>query len=267
MLRIVIPLIIFFSFVFSSERVTLSIYPLYLLAKEIAGDRLVLSVLLPAKADYHFYELSPKDIRKLSESSLIILSSPIEPWSGKIASLFGERVKILLKKRETVEGDMHFWLSPRRSLVVAERLYKVLSSSGSSKLHSHRFQRLKAKLSHIDREFSSLNSTCRLRTIISTHSAFKYLSEDYGIKEIAPREGHAHGDLSAGFLKEAMMLIRAKGIKYVIAPSGESSKLEEILKSEGLEIIHLDLKLSSYESYIRAIEDILKALRKALECE
>jgi len=50
-------------------------------------------VLVPPRADYHLYELTPKDLLKLARSELLFVSGvPLGGWETKAEEVFGGKV-------------------------------------------------------------------------------------------------------------------------------------------------------------------------------
>ncbi len=257
--------------VFADRLIFTSIYPLELIVKEIAGNSFRVESLLRGSADYHFYELSSGDILKLSKAEIIIVSSELEPWERKISQVFGrdKKVLILLKKEETLKGDTHFWLSPKSVLRIADRIYEKIASLNSTdkQYYNKRYKKFESELHLLDEMFEEMLGTCRLKTLVSTHPAFTYLARDYGIKQVAPAEGEAHGGLSLKFLKEVMRLKEEGKVKYVLVPTDEGSKLVKLLESKGIKPKYIDIKLSSYGDYFSGMKDVLKTLSEVLECK
>lgn len=63
-----------------------SFYPVYDLAKSIAGDSLDLRSFMPPNKDPHLWEPTPRDMKKLAESDLLIVNGAnMEKWLDKVS--------------------------------------------------------------------------------------------------------------------------------------------------------------------------------------
>jgi ABC-type metal ion transport system, periplasmic component/surface adhesin len=66
-------------------RVIATIFPIYDFARNIGGDKIKVTMLLPPGTDAHHYELKPEDIKKVSKADISF--SPTLKWnSGHIKS-------------------------------------------------------------------------------------------------------------------------------------------------------------------------------------
>ncbi len=243
-------------------------YPTYLIVKELAGSEVQIQTLLPQGADYHFYEISPKDVLRLSRADLVILASDSEAWERKVVKVLGDKVLVLLDEEKGLGGDTHFWLSPKRVMEVLPKVYSSLKRINPEGVtaYERNYENLMNALKVLDERFRKTLKACKFKSLIATHPAFTYVAVDYGFRQIAPKEGEAHGDLSLAFLKEAFRVIREEGITSVVSLKGEDSKLSSLFEKRGLRVLVFDAKLSSYSSYVSALEGVLEVLKRALGC-
>ncbi|MDO7788619.1 metal ABC transporter substrate-binding protein [Desulforamulus aquiferis] len=66
-------------------RVMTSIYPLYDLTKNIGGDNVLISNIVPSGSEPHSWEPSPKDMADMTKADVLILSGTgMEPWADKV---------------------------------------------------------------------------------------------------------------------------------------------------------------------------------------
>ncbi len=83
-------------------RIQTSFYPIYEFTKQVAGDLATVELLVPGGVEPHDWEPSPQDIRKLTESDLLIVNGAgMESWLEQVeASASGGKPEII----ETSEG-------------------------------------------------------------------------------------------------------------------------------------------------------------------
>ena len=84
-------------------------------------------------------------------------------------------------------ADPHFWLDPQRYSSVAEALAVKLGEIDPA--HKADFEKnaqaFATDLSALDAEFSTGLKTCTNTTMVTSHAAFGYLAERYGLKQKA----------------------------------------------------------------------------------
>lgn len=78
-------------------RIQTSFYPMYEFTKQVAGDLATVELLVPGGVEPHDWEPSPQDIRKLTESDLLIVNGAgMESWLEQVeASASGGKPEIV----------------------------------------------------------------------------------------------------------------------------------------------------------------------------
>ena len=65
--------------------VVATLFPLYDFAKNVAGERAEVTLLLPPGAEPHGFEPKPADIMRLNKADVFLYTSPdMEPWASDI---------------------------------------------------------------------------------------------------------------------------------------------------------------------------------------
>ena len=94
-------------------KVVTTLFPYYNLARQIAGDKVELSMVIPAGQDSHSFEPTPADIRLIQNADLLICNGgAMEQWvSQVVSSLDSESLKVItmmdyvdIVEEEVVEG-------------------------------------------------------------------------------------------------------------------------------------------------------------------
>lgn len=94
-----------------------SFYPVYDLASSVAGDTLDLRSFMPANKDPHLWEPSPKDMKRLSESDLLIVNGAnMEKWLDKVTESLpdlnvlrlSDSVELITYKGAAAMGDFQY---------------------------------------------------------------------------------------------------------------------------------------------------------------
>ncbi|MGW1372861.1 metal ABC transporter substrate-binding protein [Streptomyces sp. NPDC002446] len=202
-------------------KVTASFYPMEFLAEQIGGKHVEVTGLTKPGVEPHDLELTPKQTAQLSGSGAIVYLKGLQPavdeaieQSG-VENLADAASLTSLEAHGTEVGghqhadgdhhaeseaehsghaheseggkDPHIWLDPVKYAEVAKGVGKTLAKADPG--HKADFQKntdaLVKKLEGLDKEFKDGLKKRASDTFISTHAAFGYLAERYGLTEEA----------------------------------------------------------------------------------
>ena len=192
-------------------RVTTSIFAPYDFARQIAGDKINLSMLLPPGSESHSFEPSPRDIITIQNSDIFIyVGGESEEWVERILqSMNTEQMKILsmmdtvdVVEEEIVEGmeeeeeesayDEHVWTSPQNAIRIVMAISELLCEADSANAAFYR-QNTAAyieALEEIDAAFHEIVAGAKRKTIVfGDRFPFRYFADAYGLQYFAAFPG------------------------------------------------------------------------------
>tara|TARA_Y100001968_G_C19451246_1_gene768789 strand:- start:4664 stop:5611 length:948 start_codon:yes stop_codon:yes gene_type:complete len=168
------------------------------IAKNIAGERLIVRSITKPGTEIHNYQFTPSDLIKARDVDLIIENGlGLELWIEKFISSAGNIRNVVLSegmKPILIEGDLyagkpnpHAWMSPKRTLAYVDKLVEAfiqLDPRGES-TYLKNADIYKTKLLLLDKELLQVISQIpeEKRYLVSCEGAFSYLAYDYGMKE------------------------------------------------------------------------------------
>jgi len=250
-------------------QVVAGFYPLAFAASEIGGDRVAVTNLTPPGAEPHDLELSPRDVERIRSADVVLyLGGRFQPALEDAArEAEGRAVGLLEELDVPPDGDPHVWLDPVRYATIAERIGKALGRPEAG-------SRLAERLKGLDREFRSALSDCERREIVTSHAAFGYLSERYGLEQIAVTGLAPEAEPAPRELERVVRLARERGATTIFFETLVSSELAETVAREiGAVTAVLDPleglteeAAEAGEDYFSLMHENLAALRKALGC-
>jgi len=188
---------------FADVSVTTTIFPLYDVVKNIGGDKVKLTNLVPFGVEAHEFEPKAKDVATLSKSDFFIISSPaFEPWSKKVISSLkiqdktidmSQKVKLLEMKHDDHDAhghehkgsyDPHYWLSIDNYMSVAKEVATLLSTKDpeNANVYATNLAAYLTKLETLKTDYDVLKN-CQNKKVIVNHDAFEYLAHEYGITQ------------------------------------------------------------------------------------
>ncbi|MFF4078469.1 metal ABC transporter substrate-binding protein [Streptomyces sp. NPDC001777] len=192
--------------------VVASFYPMQFLAERIGGDHVSVTTLTKPGVEPHDLELSPRQIGGLTDADYILYLKGIQPAVDDAIAQSGAKDAVDAAKLTTLEkhgteagaddhehgaegddhghehgdeagGDPHIWLDPVKYAEVAEGVGKSLEKADPDHAADYRknTRALVTELNGLDKAFEDGLRNTATKTFITTHSAFGYLAERYGL--------------------------------------------------------------------------------------
>lgn len=261
-------------------RVVATFYPLADFARNIGGDLVEVSTIVPAGIEPHDYEPTPKDILALRNADLILIHGAIDDWAQKATTNIPEnKIVTTIGLIASIEGvvDPHIWLDPLLAIeqvrFVIDGLISIDPAHGRA--YNANGEEFMQKLRRLDSDYRQSLSQCKLQTVITSHDAFGYLSARYGFKTIAINGISAEEEPSSQKISEIIDLARKENIQHVFFESLVSPKISETIAKEiGGEILLFNPlegltgeEISRGENYISIMNQNLENLKTAMQCK
>jgi len=270
-------------------QVTASFYPYYFFASRIGGNKAQVTNITPAGGEPHDYEPSSGDIVKIESSKLLILNGAVEPWGDKIqADLKGKNTIVLVAgqglftQKVTDENgiyttDPHIWLSPalakKQVQAILNEFIKI--DPQNKAYYTANANSLIADLDNLDEDYKAGLASCQKKDIVTSHAAFGYLANDYGLTQVPIAGLSPDAEPSLKQLADLTNFVKMNNIKYIFFESLVSPKLAQTLASEtNAQTLVLDPlegltpdALAKGEDYLSVMKQNLQNLEIALECK
>jgi zinc/manganese transport system substrate-binding protein len=182
--------------------------------KNVGGDRVDLTMLVGPNADAHVYSPTPTDARKLADAKLIVVNGlGFEGWIDRLVKASGSKAPIVVaangvKPRRMADShghshgsDPHAWQSVANVKLYAANIRNGLIAAdpaGKAAYEANATAYL-AKLDALDREVRDAVAKipAERRRVITTHDAFGYFQDAYGLEFIAPQGVSTESEASA----------------------------------------------------------------------
>jgi zinc transport system substrate-binding protein len=259
-------------------------YPLAWLAAQVGGPDVTVRNLTRPGAEPHDLELTPRQIIDVGESTLAFYIKGVQPAVDKAVrehaehhSLNAETVVTTLPapQDEAADGaaDPHLWLDPSRFATVATALGERLARADTANAAGYRSRaaQVVTRLNALDEEFRTGLRHCARNDIVTGHSAFGYLAERYGLRQVGVSGLDPESEPSPGRIAELTGLIQRTGATTVFTETLSSPKTAATLAQEaGVRTEVLDpiegVKPGSHDDYFSVMRRDLATLRPALGC-
>jgi zinc transport system substrate-binding protein len=210
------------------ETVVASFYPLAFAAEQVGGEAVSAENLTPPGAEPHDLEVSPSDVGKIKSADLVLLlGHGFQPQLEDAAGSGPEVVALLDTAALDLhpDGDPHVWLDPIRYMKIVDRIGVVLRRPAA-------VSRLLARLRKLDKDYRRGLADCARRDIVTSHEAFAYLAERYGLNQIAVTGLNPEAEPTPQALQQTVDVVRASDATTVYFERLVSPRLAETVARE-----------------------------------
>ncbi|MFI1205852.1 metal ABC transporter substrate-binding protein [Streptomyces sp. BHT-5-2] len=223
-------------------KVTASFYPLQFLAQQIGGSHVEVSNLTKPGVEPHDLTLTPQQTGRLGEAGAIVYLKGLQPAVDDAVAQSGvkhiadaAKLTPLETHGPEVDGhhhttgdnhshsesepglDPHVWLDPVKFAQVAKGVNTTFAAADPA--HKADYQKntdaLVKKLDALNKEFADGLKNRASDTFITTHAAFGYLAERYGLTEEAISGLDPESEPSANRIKDLHTLAERHHVSTV----------------------------------------------------
>lgn len=246
-----------------------ALYPLAFAAAQIGGDTVEVTNLTPPGTEPHDVELSVRDVEEVRSADVVLyLGHGFQPAvADAVQDAGGTAVDLLEGLELRADGDPHAWLDPTLYAAMALRIGEALDRPGAAEDFADR-------LHELDAEYERGLASCERREIVTSHAAFGYLADRYGLEQIAVTGLAPETEPVASDLERLAGEIERTGATTVFTEPLVSPRLAETVAREaGVDTATLDPLEGVTEDaaqagadYFTVMRENLETLREALGC-
>lgn len=232
----------------SRIKVLATFYPVYDFTRNVGGDRIDLSLLVPETVDVHDFEPTPSSIQEVATANVLIYSGAgLEPWIPQVIAAANNPRLVLVdssqgitllpvppqfqKNNRTV--DPHIWLDPilakQQVMDILEGLIKAdpidqAYFTANARAYADKLDALDAAI---------LNATAHVKTryFVTFHEAFAYLAKRYNLTQI-PISGPFEEEPTPSEIQHVITAIQEYHLCYVGYESLENPNVSQSIASQ-----------------------------------
>lgn len=279
--------------------VVASFYPMQYLAEQIGGDHVEVTTLTKPGVEPHDLELKPRQASELRGAGYILYLKGVQPAVDEAIAQSGVEHTVDAATLTTMEShgtevghdhgdeggeheggehgaeggaDPHVWLDPVKYAEVAKGVGDSLAKADPAHAADYRknTEALVGKLKSLDAKFAAGLKNGTTKTFITTHSAFGYLAERYGLEQHGIAGIDPESEPSPARIKELQSVAKQEKVSTVFFETLASDRTARTLAEDtGLRTDVLDplegiTDRSKGDDYLSVMESNLAALQKAL---
>jgi ABC-type Zn uptake system ZnuABC Zn-binding protein ZnuA len=266
------------------KHVAATVFPLYDLARRVAGDRIVVDLVLPPGADPHGYEPRPKDVAALADASLVFaVGLGLDPWAQGMARAagagearvfeLGPLMDPILAPPGVVRSepfiDAHFWTDPVRALRTVDVIVDALSGldPAGAPFYRERGQALKRSIETVHADVSRRAAAWIRRRIVTFHGSLFYFAERYRIQVVGVVETVPGAEPTAQHVQSLVAILSGPDpAALFVEPQMDPQLARSIAREAGVGFHEIDAMGGgeATASYEALLQEIAHALDEAL---
>ncbi len=218
------------------------------LTKEVAGDKIALTGLVPAGADPHAFEPKPSDLVAIEEAQLILRHGiGLDEWLDDTLEAGNEATSVTVTDGlELAQGDddgeqvedPHVWHDPENAKTMIDDIADALAAADpeNASTYEANASAYKATLDEAAAEVQSIIDEIPAadRKMVTDHDAFEYFADAFGLKivgaifPVLSTEGEPSAQETAALLET----IEREGVKAIFAEESANPRLATTLAED-----------------------------------
>lgn len=270
--------------------VVASFYPFAFVAQQVGGKFVTVDNLTAPGVEPHDLELKPKQVGAVQEADLVIfeksfqaaVDKAVDQASRKTADTVDVAKLVTLKSLqkgaaepgEHGNNDPHVWLDPQNMIAVTKAVSTKLSALDPehATTYAANAARLETELGALSDSFATGLKNCRTHTIVTSHAAFQYLADRYGLVQVPIAGIDPSNEPSPSQLADITDLVRKEKISTIFTEELVSPAIADTVAREtGAKTATLDpieglSDETAHENYLTLMAKNLTAIAKADSC-
>ena len=220
--------------------------------RNVGGDRVEVATLVGPNSDAHVYSPAPADAKKVAAAKVVITNGlGFEGWMARLVKASGTKastvvatkgIKARLQARDHGHGhghgdtDAHAWQSVANvKIYVANIRAALIAADPAGKdVYTANAATYLEKLDALDKEIRAAVAAVpkERRRIITSHEAFGYFQDAYGIAFIAPQGVSTESEASARDVARIITQIKRQKIPAVFLENITDPRLIQRIAAE-----------------------------------
>ena len=250
------------------------------LVRQVGGDRVRATTIVPESADPHSFEPKPSDVAALTKARLIVINGlGFESWADRLVRSANYRGERLVASRGvkalSVGGaiDPHAWQDVANVKIYIRNIRDALSriDPDGVAFSARRAADYAARLDALDAAIRANFSQVPVdrRKVVASHEAFNYFGDAYDVVFLAPQGPNAESEPSAKAIATLVRQIKSGGIRAVFFENTTSPKvIEQIARETGLNpggVLYADSLGAGASTYIDLMTHNARVVAAALQ--
>lgn len=278
-----------------------SIFPIADMVRQVGGDRVDVTFVIPPGASPHTFEPKPSLVKKFSSSRIFFMvGAGLEFWADKFIELTGpglttvvlsEGISLIHTAEHHHEGEAehhyvesgtsnhessvanpHIWLDPAIAKSMVDKITAVLCEVDHQHLtyYKQRSQNYLNDIDKLDRLIKVKVANFNIKKYVSFHASWVYFARHYGLESVGIIEAAPGRNPTPVKIKHIVAMIKKYHIRAVFAEPQLNPRAAEIIAREaGVNVLLLDPlggpNLKGRNTYIDLMNYNLNVMQEAMK--
>lgn len=265
-----------------------SFYPMYDFTLKIAQDKVNVINMVPSGIEPHDWEPSASDIISLEKADMFVYNGAgMEHWVDDVLSSLSNKELIVVEASKGIELlkgdrdhghkglDSHVWTAPLNVKVEMENIKNALISLDpeNTSYYEENYETFSKELDELDKEFKDTINKLPNKDIVVSHEAFSYMSDAYGLNQIAIDGLTPDSEPNPGRMAEIIDFVKEKDIKVIFFEEMASPKVAKTIADAtgaGVDVLNpleglTDEEIGLGEDYFSVMRKNLGKIEQALK--
>ena len=227
-------------------RVVATIEPLCMLARELGGERVACTTLVPPGASPHAFEPRPSAMVAVADAGLLLRAgNGIDDWTSSLAGAGETRWSVLGPAcGRDDSGCAHFWLDPERAGNAVASVLSPLLAARDPEGAAHFETRARYFASELLAATTAARSELapvRGRAFIAFHPAWSGFAACFGLRDLGAIQAHGAEEPTPRSLAERIAAARAANARAVLVEPQLDPHTARIVAEEiGAQLVTVD---------------------------
>lgn len=219
------------------------------IVKQVGGDHVQVSTLVGPNGDPHSFEPSPQDSKQLSQAEIVFVSGlGLEGWIDRLVGASGYQGPVITASKGITSRSMeedgktitdpHAWNSMKNGVQYATNVMNALIAADPEDANYFRqrgtdyIQQLQQLDSWAKAQFAVV--PMQKRKVLTSHDAFGYFGQEYGVTFLAPVGFSTEAEASASGVASLIKQIKQEKVKaYFIENQTDPRLVKQIAAATG----------------------------------
>jgi zinc/manganese transport system substrate-binding protein len=223
------------------------------LVKNVGGDRVEVATLVGPNGNAHVYAPSPGDAKKVADAKLVFVNGlGFEGWLERLVKASGTKAPIVIATKgikplertgdhDHGRADPHAWQSVANAKIYIANIRDALIAADPAGKDAYLANAAAylAKLDALEREVREVIAKIPAdrRRVLTSHSAFGYFQNAYGVNFIAPQGVSTEAEASAKDVAAIIAQIKKQKAAAVFLENVTDPRLvEQIARETGAKV-------------------------------
>jgi zinc/manganese transport system substrate-binding protein len=223
--------------------------------KNVGGDRVAVESLVGPNGNAHVYAPSPSDAKKVADAKLVFVNGlGFEGWLERLVKASGTKAPIVVATygikplersgdhdHDHGRADPHAWQSVANAKVYVANIRDALIAAdpAGKEAYAANAAAYLAKLDALEREVREVIAKIRVdrRRVITSHNAFGYFQDAYGLNFTAPQGVSTEAEASAKDIAAIISQIKKQKVAAVFLENvTDPRQMQQIAQETGAKI-------------------------------